>query len=229
MEKVFLIATVSLLCHGPHISEAAALDEPVTPASVTPGDVTTGAVVTTISSVQEQEEKCARDMNCKRCVALLECKFVTFEGVSKECMPLDGDLPPAEAGVPKIALNESECESGGVPDVTTLPPTDSTTTPVTTTSTETSTDSTTSTTTTPTSTTTETTTSSSSTTTSSTTTEAPATSAAPVPPPEPKGGHFDGWSFFGGILLTLGVAAIGFVGIKYYKLRSGTGGNYNRF
>ena len=51
----------------------------MTPASVTPGDVTTGAVVTTISSVQEQEEKCARDMNCKRCVALLECKFVTFE------------------------------------------------------------------------------------------------------------------------------------------------------
>ena len=74
-----LTLCLSLLCHGPHISEAAALDEPVTPASVTPGDVTTGAVVTTISSVQEQEEKCARDMNCKRCVALLECKFVTFE------------------------------------------------------------------------------------------------------------------------------------------------------
>ena len=51
----------------------------------------------------------------------------------------------------------------------------------------------------------------------------------PVAPPEPKEGHFDGWSFFGGILLTLGMAAIGFVGVKYYKLRSGAGGNYNRF
>jgi hypothetical protein len=50
-----------------------------------------------------------------------------------------------------------------------------------------------------------------------------------VPPPEPKGGHFDGWSFFGGILLTLGGAAIGFVGVKYYKLRSGSGATYNRF
>ena len=73
----------------------------------------------------------------------------------------------------------------------------------------------------------------------STTTEkpsSPVTTAAPVisttPPVDPSGksgSKFDGWSFFGGILLTLGVAAIGFVGIKYYKLRSGTGGNYNRF
>merc|ERR1719318_1959413 len=36
-------------------------------------------------------------------------------------------------------------------------------------------------------------------------------------------------AFFGGILLTLGLAAIGLVGFKYYRLRSGTGGNYNRF
>ena len=81
MYQLFNVLTLcfSLLCHGPHISEAAALDDPVTPASLTPGDATTGVVVTTISSVQEQEEKCARDMNCKRCVALLECKFVTFE------------------------------------------------------------------------------------------------------------------------------------------------------
>jgi len=36
-------------------------------------------------------------------------------------------------------------------------------------------------------------------------------------------------AFFGGILLTLGLAAIALVGFKYYRLRSGTGGNYNRF
>jgi len=67
------------------------------------------------------------------------------------------------------------------------------------------------------------------TTTVSTTTPAISTTAVPVPPPEGKGGRFDGWSFFGGILLTLGLAAIGLVGFKYYKLRSGSGGNYNRF
>jgi CD164 antigen len=49
-----------------------------------------------------------------------------------------------------------------------------------------------------------------------------------VRPPTPDGG-FNGWSFFGGILLTLGLFAIGFVGFKYYRLRSGTGADYNRF
>jgi len=42
--------------------------------------------------------------------------------------------------------------------------------------------------------------------------------------------HFDGWSFFGGILLSLGMFAIAFVGFKYYKLRSvQQDGNYSRF
>merc|ERR1719438_457039 len=65
--------------------------------------------------------------------------------------------------------------------------------------------------------------------TTTTTTPVPITSSTAAPEPATGKGHFDGWSFFGGILLTLGLAAIGLVGYKYYRLRSGTGGNYNRF
>ena len=50
-----------------------------------------------------------------------------------------------------------------------------------------------------------------------------------VPKPETRNWHFDGWSFFGGILLTLGLVAIGTVGYKSYSLRFGTEVNYNRF
>merc|ERR1711942_610944 len=72
------------------------------------------------------------------------------------------------------------------------------------------------------------------TTTTTTTTPATTTTSTPItttagPDSDTGKGHFDGWSFFGGILLTLGLAAIGLVGYKYYRLRSGTGGNYNRF
>ena len=52
------------------------------------------------------------------------------------------------------------------------------------------------------------------------------------PPPPASGGGWSFWSFFGGILLTLGLSAIGFVGFKYYKARAGQPGgglNYNRF
>ena len=61
-------------------------------------------------------------------------------------------------------------------------------------------------------------------------TQPPITSKDPPPPPSSGGWSF--WSFFGGILLTLGLSAIGFVGFKYYKARSvqsGGGLNYNRF
>merc|ERR1711892_218686 len=117
-----------------------------------------------------------------------------------------------------------------VPTTTTTETTTTTTITTTTTSptptTATSSTDTTTTTTTPT--TTTTTTSSPSTTTTSTSSPTPST-AVPDPEPDTGKGHFDGWSFFGGILLTLGLAAIGLVGFKYYRLRSGTGGNYNRF
>jgi len=49
-------------------------------------------------------------------------------------------------------------------------------------------------------------------------------------PPTPGGGsHFNGWSFFGGILLTLVLFGISFVGYKYYTTRVRSGGNYNQF
>jgi len=229
MRKVFLIAIISLLSNRHYASAAALNDDDVTPASVTPDEgLTTEEAVTTVPADQE---KCVRDMECTRCLELEECKFITFKvdgaATSTQCIAIEDDVPAEpEAGDPYIALNVTDCQSGGQPDVSTVTPTP--TTPMTTTSTESTTDIPTSTTTT--TTTTVTTAAPSPTTTTTTTTIAPtAPTAAPVPPPEPKEGHFDGWSFFGGILLTLGLAAIGFVGVKYYKLRSGAGGNYNRF
>ena len=76
------------------------------------------------------------------------------------------------------------------------------------------------------------------TTTQSTTTSVPAnttTTTRPsttTPGPAPRGNTFDGWSFFGGILLTLGLSAIGYVSFRYYKVRTGQAGagtTYNRF
>merc|ERR1712226_1712595 len=60
-----------------------------------------------------------------------------------------------------------------------------------------------------------------------TTTKAPMTStAAPAPR---GGGGFSGWSFFGGIIVTLIGLACGFLGMKYYKTRQAGGGNYSSF
>merc|ERR1711874_282513 len=42
-----------------------------------------------------------------------------------------------------------------------------------------------------------------------------------------SGRKFDGWSFFGGIILTVGTAAIAFLGVKYYQARSIRPQNYN--
>jgi len=39
--------------------------------------------------------------------------------------------------------------------------------------------------------------------------------------------RFDGWSFFGGIILTIGIAVISFFGTKYYKSRRMTTENYS--
>merc|ERR1719461_1403564 len=54
------------------------------------------------------------------------------------------------------------------------------------------------------------------------------TTSKDTPTPKSSGG-WSFWSFFGGILLTLGLSAIGFVGFKYYKARSGQvgGGGLN--
>merc|ERR1711983_367967 len=166
--------------------------------------------------------------DCNGCVtAPAGCMFVTYKDTSETCVAAADEDPTSDAAPVTVARNTSECESGGEPDVTTIIPTpgpdpSNDTTTTTTTTIFTTTESTTETTTAPSTTTPVTSTSTS----TSTSTEAP--TARPSPDPNSRG-HFDGWSFFGGILLTLGMAAIGFVGFKYYKLRSSSGGNYNRF
>jgi len=57
----------------------------------------------------------------------------------------------------------------------------------------------------------------------------PSTTSSPAAAPEPHGRHFDGWSFFGGIFLTVGLMTVGFVVMKYYKVRQGGNTFYNRF
>jgi len=53
---------------------------------------------------------------------------------------------------------------------------------------------------------------------------------SPIVVPIPDSGRqFDGWSFFGGIILTVGMAAIVFMSAKYYKTRNPTSMNYNLF
>jgi len=151
----------------------------------------------------------------------------------------DGDDKPATQVPPKFSTTltpENGTTSTVTPSTSASPtPAPSTTTVSTSTSTTTTTESTT-----PSTTSTEKPTTA--TTIPSTTTEkpsSPVTTAAPVisttPPVDPSGksgSKFDGWSFFGGILLTIGLSAIGFVSFKYYKVRSGgshAGTNYNRF
>ena len=53
-----------------------------------------------------------------------------------------------------------------------------------------------------------------------TTTEEPATTTIkPTPPPKPSQSGFDAWSFVGGILITIGLSAIIYFSIKYYRSR----------
>merc|ERR1712051_1150653 len=57
-----------------------------------------------------------------------------------------------------------------------------------------------------------------------TTTEEPTTTTEkttikPTPPPTPSQSGFDAWSFVGGILITVGLSAIIYVSIKYYRSR----------
>jgi len=48
------------------------------------------------------------------------------------------------------------------------------------------------------------------------TTENPVTMSV-APGPQTHARHFDGWSFFGGILLCVGIMSVAFVASKYYK------------
>lgn len=209
------------------------------PETTTPAPETTTPLVNTTTPPM-----LCKDMSkdsCADCAEREDCKYITSmkTGLS-DCLGLAEELPAVAEADWRVFYNSTECDGGGELPLTTLAPDNTTTTTTTTTSTTTTTVTTTTvspntttttkapdTTTVPDTTTTTTTSTSTSTTTASTTvtTTTPAsTTAAPA-----GRGHFDGWSFFGGILLTLGLAAIGLVGFKYYRLRSGTGGNYNRF
>jgi len=137
-------------------------------------------------------------------------------------VPPDSGLDPDNATTPNSNTS------------TTLPPpttstqnatTSTSTTPAnTTTTTSTTTE-------TPTTNTTMTSTTTSTSTVTSTSVTPNVTTSVPVNPDSGKGGGFDGWSFFGGIILALVGVAISFLSVKYWKVRRAqtTGGNYNRF
>jgi len=176
--------------------------------------------------------------DCVSCLSVEGCIFVIYPDISENCQNATDSI--TEDGVnPEIIKEPKACHEPSPPETTTTTSApDTTTSTITTSSTTTTTQKTTTDTTVTTTTSSSTTTTSTSTTTKPTTTItttkptttlAPSTTSAPNPEPPTGKGHFDGWSFFGGILLTLGIAAIGFVGFKYYRLRSGSGGNYNRF
>merc|ERR1712154_653399 len=149
---------------------------------------------------------CPDTTSCEECFSTTNasCIFVIYKETSQDCHPSDFQ-PRNDPIAPQVVRTLDKCSSGGDSQITTLSPPETTTAG------------------------TPTTTSNSDTSTSTTTTTTTPSDVMPEPAPGSRG-HFDGWSFFGGILLTLGIAAIGFVGFKYYKLRNvSSGGNYNRF
>eukprot|EP00088_Acartia_fossae_P018948 TRINITY_DN20997_c0_g1_i11.p1 TRINITY_DN20997_c0_g1~~TRINITY_DN20997_c0_g1_i11.p1 ORF type:complete len:206 (-),score=61.46 TRINITY_DN20997_c0_g1_i11:946-1527(-) len=186
------------------------------------------------------------------CVVLMGCGLLlapvfSIDPANDPALTLskDGDMIPDPSQAPVTDPSGSNSSSTSTtegsetttpaspettPASTTTDPSSSTSTestPATTTSTESTTASTTESTTPITTTTTTTSTATSSTSEPSTT--SPPAIPDTTPNPSSNTNQFNGWSFFGGILLTVLLAAIGFVGFKYYKLRSGTGGRYNTF
>merc|ERR1712129_247990 len=199
---------------------------------------------------------------CAGCLTLESCKFATFNNSETLCVDSNLTEEAIRNLKPNVTLEDVHLVEDSCPktddktktvppkfDTSLTPEKDTTTTtltPGTTTPPTPSSSSTSTITTTATSTTTVTSTTSSSTTTTTaepttkptaaptTPTAAPTTTSTetPVDPSGRGGSKFDGWSFFGGILLTIGLSAIGFVSFKYYKVRSGgahVGTNYNRF
>ncbi|XP_055912475.1 uncharacterized protein LOC129946353 [Eupeodes corollae] len=174
-------------------------------------------------------------------ICLLAGLFISANCAALESENKTTDKPADVALTTTLSITESDLnESTTVPSVTnvttdptpdntTVPPetttsssTSSTTTPATTTSSTTTPATTTSTTTSSTTSTTSTTPAPNSTTTTTpvpsptTTTEIPSTTAAPPVPCH----HFNGTSFIGGIVLTLGLLAISLVAYKFYKARN---------
>merc|ERR1711874_422716 len=211
LTQLFLISMLEYLLLGLVIGCQVCALPPSTPPSTTPASTT---------STTSAPPSCKADADCDACLAVEGCVFVKYKETSEVC-ELESKITD-DSVKPTVIKEIESCPSSGDDPAPEPEPTTTTTTtapPDTTTS-----DTTTSTTTT----TTTTTTAAPTTTTTTSPTPTPST-AAPEPVPDTGKGHFDGWSFFGGILLTLGLAAIGLVGFKYYRLRSGTGGNYNRF
>merc|ERR1711962_1397589 len=177
-----------------------------------------------------QVTNCKDFKECEVCVGKEGCYFLQDDdGDESLCLRIQDDRPEEFHWRESYTL--LDCAAGGVdPDLptTTTPLPNTTTQSNSTTTTTLAPDTTTSNITTTAATTTTTTTITTSTTTISTSTTITTTTTTTTTTNNSRG-HFDGWSFFGGILLTLGLAAIGLVGFKYYRLRSGTGGNYNRF
>lgn len=205
--------------------------------------------------------KCQKyDNDCQNCVNTQGCRFGIYEDQKTKCSDEDLDdknleeivvnIDKCPTAAPKPIEVSPKSSSELVNDTTTSTSTtsptsssasssssSSSTTSSTTSSSSTTTETSTSTTKSTTTTSKNTTTPKGTTTTSksSTTAKTPTSTTAktPVDPDDRAGSKFDGWSFFGGILLTVGIAAIGFISYKCYKVRhlfiGDSGTNYNRF
>merc|ERR1712241_866964 len=191
------------------------------------------------------------DDTCAGCLTIPDCKFASFNNSETKCVSTNVTEDSPRKSKPgfkleDVVLSEDKCPQSsddGKP-ATAIPPKfdtsltpeneNATTTPTTVNTTVSSTTTTASTTNATSVTTTTKITTSTSVPTTTETTASPliSTTTATVDPSGKSGSKFDGWSFFGGILLTIGLSAIGFVSFKYYKVRSGgnhAGTNYNRF
>merc|ERR1712228_710238 len=191
------------------------------------------------ASFNNSETKCVTKNVTEDAIGDLKPGFKLEDVVLSEdkCPQSSDDGKPATAIPPKFDTsltpeNENATTTLTTPSTSSSSTTTTTVSSTTTTSSTTVTDSTTATTTTK---------KTTPTTIITSTTEKPVTTSAspnisstttPVDPSGKSGSKFDGWSFFGGILLTIGLSAIGFVSFKYYKVRSGgnhANTNYNRF
>ncbi len=196
-------------------------------------------------NVKEKKDAGAEECNtkngdCKGCMGLQHCLFAVFSNSAGRCVEKDTEVSTLASLVEGASLKGTfttveQCTEGDINIAADDDKNKTTTTASTTTASSTTTTAATS------STTTKQNSTTASTTPSTTSTSAKPTTASTATPtgapttvnPDARGGsNFDGWSFFGGILLTVGVSAIGFISFKYYKVRNGGspgGTNYNRF
>merc|ERR1739848_284242 len=168
---------------------------------------------------QENTEVNCDDLNeqCEECLNLHHCMFVRFDNMETRCVQNTTNIAAVNNLIEGAKFEEllesnfeDQCSKSDIKP-TQIPPkfstdfvNDTTTSTTSSTSTSTTTKSTSSSTTT--STTTKTTTSTTTVTSTTTTTKASTSATSPKTPVNPddrSGSRFDGWSFFGGILLTV--------------------------